>query len=92
MRLSRQVKQYLAVSQDMKMKPTPLAQTPEDRLLAYSAYLSLKVKNAEGVSGKIMSIAKRAGGYILEVSNDRATLRVPGDSLQTALENIGNAG
>ena len=57
----------------------------DERLLVYNAYLTLKVKEQEGVSEKINAIAKKMGGYILDLNESRVRFRVLKDSLEVAL-------
>ncbi|MEZ5178230.1 MAG: DUF4349 domain-containing protein [Acidimicrobiales bacterium] len=77
----------------------PSARPVEDRRIAYTADLTVRVPDAEAASSRATAIAERAGGYLAgqeaDLAGDRTstlTLRVPAERFRPTLDALGELG
>ena len=70
-----------------------LAEVRPDRLLIWSAYLSVQVKNVSNAVSAAVAVAERQGGYVEQKSDNgeqsaRVTLRIPAQAFKLAVASL----
>jgi hypothetical protein len=64
----------------------------QDRKVTYNASVEMSPKSADSVNARLMGIAQRYGGYILNTGPQSASIRVRAADLNKALEDIARLG
>jgi hypothetical protein len=65
---------------------------PPDRMMIYKADITVIVRKPDTANAKIIKIAKKYNGYVLNTGSTYTTIRVKADSLYFALDEIANIG
>jgi hypothetical protein len=72
--------------------PTEKDKASPDRYIVRSAYLRIERKDPEVGVKAAADLAKRLGGWVQRTENRMATIMVPAEKLDTALEELGRMG
>ncbi|MDQ3073364.1 MAG: DUF4349 domain-containing protein [Bacteroidota bacterium] len=74
---------------DQKDGEGPEYKTPaSEQMLVYNAYLFMAVDVPDSASQDVVSISKKYGGYAQTIGTNEAVIRVPSESLNSAIADI----